>query len=291
MSMKVGERIIPRVHVNSVTPSYFRTMRIKLLDGRDFDVIDRQGGLPVAIVNKTFAHMYLNDRALNSQVLVPTPGQPPTFVAVQIVGVVADSKYGSLGEDSAAALYWPWSQRYRPLVLQINSDRGLAAQIPAVREALARLDRHVPVNVQLMQDRIARALLPSQIATALLATIGTLGLILAAIGIYGVTAYSVSQRVAEIGVRLAIGATRRQVLNMILTDAFALVSIGIALGLTLAMLVTRMLAGVLAAGLSTTDPISLGAVAALLIVIALFAALIPAWSASRIDPIVALRYE
>ncbi len=291
MSMKVGERIIPRVHVNSVTPGYFRTMHIKLLDGRDFDVTDRQERVPVAIVNKEFARMYLNDRALNSQVLVPTPGQPPTFVAVQIVGVVADSKYGSLGEDSAAALYWPWSQRYRPLVLQINSDRALAPQIPAVREALTRLDRHVPVKIELMQDRIARALLPSQIATALLGTIGTLGLILAAIGIYGVTAYSVGQRVAEIGVRLAIGATRQQVLKMILTDAFVLASIGVALGLALAMLVTRMLAGVLAAGLSATDPISIGGVAALLTVIALLAALIPAWRASRIDPTVALRYE
>jgi putative ABC transport system permease protein len=153
------------------------------------------------------------------------------------------------------------------------------------------LDPHVPVKLQLMQERLAGALLPSRIASALLGIIGSLGLLLAAIGIYGVMAYSVSQRTAEIGLRMAIGATRMQVQQMILRDAFLLVSAGMALGLAMAMLVTRMLSGVLAAGISAVDPLSFGPVGVLLATIALFAALIPAWRASHVDPVVALRHE
>jgi putative ABC transport system permease protein len=291
MSMKAGDQWVQRVHVNSVTPTYFRTMGIPLLQGRDFQATDRAGGPAVAIVNETFARKYLNNHAVDTQVLVPTPGTPPTFSGVQVVGVVADSKYGTLGEESPAALYWPWSQQYSPLVLQINSHASLAGDLTAVREALTRLDPHVPVKLQLMQERLARALLPSRVASALLGTIGSLGLLLAAVGIYGVMAYSVSRRTAEIGMRLAIGATRIQVLQMILRDAFLLVSTGMALGLAMAMLVTQMLAGVLAAGMSAIDSFSLGSVGVLLSAIALIAALIPAWRASHVDPVVALRYE
>lgn len=291
MSMKAGDRIVQRVHVNSVTPAYFHTMGIRLLQGRDFQATDRTGGLPVAIVNDTFARKYLNDHAVGAQVLVPIPGSPPRFSAVQVVGVVADSKYGTLGEEPTAALYWPWSQQYSPLVLLINSSAPLAANMIAVTEALTRMDPRVPLKVQLMQERLAGTLLPNQIASALLGIMGALGLLLASIGIYGVMAYSVSQRTAEIGMRLAIGAPRPQVLRMILRDAFLLVFTGMAVGLAIAMVVTRMLSGVLAAGISAIDPLSLGSVGILLSAISLIAAFIPAWRASRVDPVVALRYE
>jgi len=291
MSMKAGDHTIQRVHVNSVTPSYFRTMGIGLLQGRHFQATDTAKAPPVAIVNETFAGKYLGNHAVGAQVLVPTPGTPPTFSGVQIVGVVADSKYGTLGEEPTAALYWPWSQQYRPLVLEINSRAALPRELTAVREALIRLDPHVSVKLQLMQERLAGALLPSRIVSALLGTIGALGLLLAAVGIYGVMAYSVSRRIPEMGMRLAIGATRTQVLQMILRDAFLLVSIGMALGMAMTTLATRMLAGVLAAGVSATDFFSVGSVGVLLSTIALIAALIPAWRASRVDPVVALRYE
>jgi ABC-type antimicrobial peptide transport system permease subunit len=161
----------------------------------------------------------------------------------------------------------------------------------AVAEALARLDPLVPVKLQLMQERIAGALFPSRIASALLGTIGFLGLLLAAVGIYGVMAYSVSRRTPEIGLRVAIGATRLQILKMILLDAFLLVFTGMLFGGGLAVLVTRLLAGVLASGISAMDPLSFGSAGILLSAIAFLGALIPAWRASRVDPIVALRYE
>ncbi len=290
MSMKVGARIIQRVHTNSVTADYFRTMGIRLIQGRQFQETDREGGRPVAIVNETFARRYLENQALNAKILVPIPGQPPTFVGVEVVGVVADSKYGTLGEDPTPALYWPWTQKYAPLTILIRSDGSQSNQL-AVRQALATLDGHVPIKLQLMEERIAGALLPSRIASGLLGAIGTLGLILAAVGIYGVMAYNVSQRVGEIGLRLALGATRVQVLQMILRDALRLAFIGLLIGLGLSLLATRMISGILAAGISAIDPLSLGSVGVLLSMTALFAALLPSWRASRVDPAAALRSE
>ena len=291
MSMKAGDRVIPFVHVNSVTSDYFHTMGIAFLRGRDFQVNDRAGSPPVAIVNETFARKYLNNHGLDAQVLIPTPGPPPVFSGVQVVGVVADSKYGNLGEEPAPALYRPYLQQHGPLVLEVSTDSEPASAMIAVREALAHLDRHVPVKLQLMQERLAGALLPSRIASVLLGTIGALGLLLAAIGVYGVMAYSVNRRTTEIGIRLALGAARIQVLNMILRDAFWLVSVGMALGIGMALLITQPLAMLLSAGMRVTDPFSFGAVAVVLSIIALIAALIPALRASRIDPMVALRSE
>jgi predicted permease len=291
MSIKAGDRIVQRVHVNNVTPGYFRTMGIPLLQGRDFQTTDRVGGVSVAIVNETFAQKYLNNRAVDAQVMEPKPGPPTTFSGLQIVGVVADSKLGTLGEEPTAAMYRPWSQQYGPLVFQINSDAPLAGDLAAVRETLTRLDPLVPFKLQLMQERLADALLPCRIASALLGTIGFLGLLLAAVGIYGVMSYSVSHRTSEIGLRLAIGATPTQVLQMILLDALLLVSTGMVFGGAMAVLVTRLLAGVLASGMSAIDPISFGSVGILLSAVALLGALIPAWMGSRVDPMVALRYE
>lgn len=291
MSMKAGDQNIQRVFVNSVTQGYFNTMRIPLLNGRDFDESDRNGGRPVAIVNQTFANKYLHIRAVGSQVFIPSPGQPPTFSSVHIVGVVADSKYGSLGEDPTPALYWPTSQQYRALVIHISTQAPASGDVTAIRDVLSRLDPNAAVKIQLMQEQLAGAMLPSRIASVLLGVIGSLGLLLAVIGIYGVMAYSVSRRTAEIGMRLALGATRGQVLEMVLRDAGRLVCAGIGLGLLMALLVTQPLAGVLSSGMSVLDPMSFASVGAVLSVVALMAALIPAWAASRVDPVVALRSE
>lgn len=292
-SMKVGDRIVPRVHTNNVTADYFRTMGIRLVQGRQFDETDREGGRPVAIVNDSFARSYLQNQPLNAGILVPqrVPGQPePKWVGVVVVGVVADSKYGTLGEDPMPALYWPWTQQHGPLTLLIQSDSPQSNQL-AVRNALAQVGGQVPVKLQLMEERIAGALLPSRIASGLLGAIGTLGLILAAVGIYGVMAYSVGQRSGEIGLRLALGATPMQVLQMTLRDALKLAFVGLLLGLGFALVATRLLSGILASGVSVIDPLSLGSVGVLLSLTALCAALLPSWRASRVDPAVALRSE
>jgi putative ABC transport system permease protein len=295
MSMKAGDRIIQRVHVNSVTPGYFEAMRIALLRGRDFLASDRRGAMPVAIVNQTFARKYFNNNAIEGRVFIPhrpqSAGAAPVYSSVRVIGIVADSKYGSLGEDPAPALYWPYLQEYRPLVLEISIHNSPAGALTAVREAISHLDPQTPITLQLMQERLAGALLPGRMASVLLGTIGALGMLLAAIGIYGAMAFNVSRRTAEIGMRLALGATQRDVLRLILRDAFRLALLGMATGFLMALLFTRPLAGLLSTGLSVTDPLSFGGVGAVLIAVALAAAATPAWRASRIDPMVALRHE
>lgn len=270
-------------------------MRIPLVRGRDFQATDSGSAPPVAIINEAFARKYMHNDAINGEVWIPHPpsstGAPPTWSHVRVIGVAADSKYGSLGEDSTPALYWPYSQQYRPLILEVSADAGLANTLMAVRKTLGRLDTHTPVKLQLMQERLTGAMLPSRLASTLLGAMGWLGLILAAIGVYGLMAFSVSRRTAEIGVRLALRATRRQVLQMILREALGLTSVGVATGLVAALFFTRPLSGLLSAGMSTTDPLSFGAVGAVLVLVAMTAAAIPALKASKIDAMVALRYE
>jgi ABC-type antimicrobial peptide transport system permease subunit len=160
-----------------------------------------------------------------------------------------------------------------------------------VRQSLASLDPRVPIKIELMQERLAGALLPNKIASLLLSGIGTLGLLLATIGIYGVMAYSVGRRTAEIGIRMALGATKVQVLRLILKDATKLVSMGMVVGSVLALFVVQALGKTLPAGMRVVDPLSFAMVGGVLAIVALMAAFVPAWKGSHIDPNIALRSE
>jgi predicted permease len=291
MSMKAEGRIVQRVFVNSVTSDYFRTMQIPLLRGRDFQTGDRVDGVQVAIVNDAFARLYLNNNALDKLVYIPEPGAHPRFSSVKIIGVVGDSKYGSLGEETMPALYWPVSQHYRALTLVVSTNSEPAGEVAAIRQSLVSLNPSVPIKIELMRERLAGALLPSKIASLLLGGIGALGLLLATIGIYGVMAYSVECRTAEIGIRLALGATRAHVLRFILRDATSQLCVGIMTGSILAIFVAQALGKALPAGMKVVDPLSFLLVGGILASVGLTAAFVPAWRASRIDPNAALRFE
>lgn len=291
MSVKAGDQIVQRVFMNSVTPGYFRTMQIPIERGRDFQTSDGANGAQVAIVNETFARQYLHNDGLDRLVHIPVPGVAPTFSEVKIVGIVGDSKYGSLGEAPMPALYWPASQNLRNLTLIVRTSSTSAAAVSSVRSSLAALDSRVPVKIELMQERLAGALLPSKVASALLGCIGLLGLLLAAVGIYGVMACIVGRRTAEIGLRLALGGTRQYVLLLVLKDAASQLCTGVVSGSIVAALVTRPLSEVLPAGMKVLDPLSFGTVGLVLMGVGLLAATIPAWRASRIDPMQALRTE
>jgi predicted permease len=290
-SMKAGDHMVQRVFANSVTPGYFRTMQIPLLRGRDFQADDRANGVPVAIVNETFAKTYFNNDALGSLVYLPSPSDPPASSPINIIGVVGDSKYGSLGEEPMPAIYWPVSQQDRTLTLAVSTDSAPVGALTAVQQSLASLDPRVPIKIELMQGRLAGALLPNKIASLLLSGIGMLGLLLATIGIYGVMAYSVGGRTAEIGIRMALGATKAQVLRLILKDATKLVSMAMVVGVTLALLVVQTLRQALPAGMKVVDPLSFALVGGVLSLVALMAAFVPAWKGSHIDPNIALRSE
>jgi len=287
MSMDAGEHKVQLVYATRVTPGYFGTMKIPLLRGRDFQADDRANGATVAIVNETVAKTYFNNNALGSLVYLPIPSSPP----IKIIGVVRDSKYGTLGEKPMPAIYLPVSQQDRALTLAVSTDSAPAGTLTAVRQLLASLDPRVPIKIELMQERLDGALLPSKIASLLLSGIGTLGLLLATIGIYGVMAYSVARRTAEIGIRMALGATKIQVLRLILKDATKLVCIGMVVGSMLALFVVQALAEALPAGMKVVDPLSFATVGGILAIVALMAAFVPAWKGSQIDPNIALRSE
>jgi predicted permease len=291
VSLKAGDHIVQRVFANSVTSGYFRTMRIPLLQGRDFQDGDRAEGAQVAIVNETLAKRYFKGNALDHLVYMPNPGPKPTFSPVKVIGVVSDSKYGSLGEERMPALYLPFSQQNGMLTLEVRTDSEPANILGAVGQTIASLDPHTPIKIELMQDRLAGALLPSKIASLLLTSIGVLGLLLATIGIYGMVAYSVARRTNEIGIRMALGATKADVLRMILRDATNLVFVGVAVGSMLSVFIVQALRSIVPAGMHVVDPVSFAMVGCVLTIVALIAALIPAWKGSRIDPTIALRYE
>jgi putative ABC transport system permease protein len=278
------------VHANSVLEGYFDTMRIPLVEGRGFQPTDREGAAAVGIVNQTFARRHFAaSGAVGKRLRIL--GGPNESQEFQIVGVVADSKYNTLGEDPRLLVYRPFRQASMGgLTLHLRTAGPPAAVTPSVRAAMLELDRNAPVEVQPMTDTLAFALMPSRMAAILLGAMGTLGLVLALIGLYGTLAYAVSRRTAELGIRVALGASRGAVLGLVLRDGAVLVGAGLIGGAALAAAASIPLAQFVA-GASVTDIRTLGPVAVLMIVVAMAACSIPARRASKVDPMVALRYE
>ena len=270
-----------------VGPDYFRAIGIPLLRGRDFSAGDRKGSERVAIVNETFARTVFGDRD-------PIGHTITDFISTRrVVGLVKDSKYFTLGERQQLAMYEPYFAQEEPVNLNfIVRAYGLpSAYVKPVTDALGRLDSSAAIETKPIIQSMGLALLPSQAGAAMLGAMGMLGLVLAAIGLYGVLLYSVARRPREIGLRIALGATPAEVLRVVCRQTFALVGAGTTVGLALALLATRPLAMFLVPGLSTYDPGAFAAVIGVLGGVALLATLGPALRALRVDPMTALRYE
>lgn len=275
-----------------VSSGYFETMGIRLVQGRDFSASDRAGAPLVAIINEEFVRRYFPGQAAvgNSMRFV----QGDSTLHIDIVGVAENSKHWTLGENQRAAIYWPLEQRAAGMslafvVLRTNGDP--AALINPVRQALGELDRSVSVHVEPMRNTLAFALLPSQVGAILLGSLGALGLILAAFGLYAIVAYNVSRRVKEIAIRGALGATRGRILRLVVRDVAVIVSIGLVLGLGLAAVALKPVKVFLVASLSTLDPLSFVGTAAVLGFVSALAGWLPARSATRVSPVVAMRAE
>ena len=274
---------------NVVAPNYFRTMETTLLRGREFTEADREGAPGIAILNETLAaRLWPNEDALGKRVSVAGPKGP----FLEVVGVARNSKYRTLGETPRPYVYLPLSQSYDPkMTLVVRTTGEPKAIAPIVREQIRALNANLPIaDVQTLREQLELTLLPSRIAAWTLGAFGALALLLAGIGIYGVVSYGAAQRTREIGVRMALGAKEKDVLGLVLWDGLIVIGAGLAIGLLLAAVATRVIASFLY-GVGATDPLTFIAVPLLLGSVALLASYVPARRAVKVDPLVALRYE
>ena len=275
-----------------VDENYFTALGVPLLGGRFFTERDDRGAPLVAIVNETLAKKYFAGVNPVGRLIKDGGPERPDNPWMTVVGVVGDVKYDGLATPVEPTFYLPFRQNTNTaqfVVVRTASDpRALAT---AVRGAVAALDKELPVaNVKTMDELMTESVAPPRFRTMLVAVFALIGLVLAAIGIYGVMAYAVSERTHELGVRLALGATSGDVLRLVFGEAIALATIGVAAGIAGAIATTRLMAALLF-GVAPTDLVTFAALAGLLVVTALAASYVPARRAMRVDPMVALRYE
>ena len=274
---------------NVVGPGYFTTMQTPLLRGRDFTEADRQGAPGVVVINATLASMLWNGADPLGKRISLT-GQKGPFL--EIVGVTRDGKYRSLGESPQPYVYQPVFQSYDPKMTMVIRTTGEPLSVTAaVREQIRILDPNLPVSdIKTLRDQLNFSLFPSRIAALTLGGFGVLALILAAIGIYGVVSYAVARRTHEIGIRIALGAKELSVLRLVIREGLFVVTVGLVVGLSLALVTTRLIEGFLY-GVAATDAITFLTVPIVLGVVAVLASYLPARRATKVDPLVALRYE
>ena len=274
--------------VNIVSPGYLETLRIPLLSGRDFARTDGESSLPVAIVNETMARRYWRtpDQALGNRIRIARREWRT------IVGVARDIKYARVTEEPRPHVYLPATQNYSSMmVLHVRSQDAEPALLARVRSTIQTLDANVPlVRTNMLRDQTRSALSIFSMAAGTLTVFGVIAMLLTAIGTYGLVSYAARQSTHEIGIRIALGAGRRDVLGRFLGRGLRLGAVGAVCGLALSLMTARILAAVLY-GVSPTDAVSFSAALALVITIVLIASLIPAWRASRTDPIAALRHR
>ena len=286
-----AEGMEPTASLLTTDSAYFRTMRIPLKRGRLFDARDGKDAKPVVLINETFARKYFpNENPLGQQVQIGRREDGPPR---EIVGVVGTAKHGNLAEPDEAEFYLPFAQapdRYSDIVVR-TSEPPPASLETMIRRAVHEIDaqQFIP-TLKPLPELVSATLSQSRFNTALLGVFAAVAIILAAVGIYGVIAYNVTQRTKEIGIRMALGAQRRQMLTMILHQSLTMAGIGIGVGLLGAFAATRLLSALLF-GVGTTDLLTFGAVIILLGAAALFAALLPARRAMKVDPVIALHYE
>jgi predicted permease len=269
---------------NIVTPGYFRTLGLPLIAGRNFTASDRTDAPAVAIVNETLARRaWPGETAVGKRLVLGVSRRP-----IEIVGVVRAAKYRTIGEPPNPFFYVPAAQRYETVAWILLRPTGPSA-VPQVRAVIREMDPNLPiVQAASLAEMTAFTLFPQRLAAWLAAIVSTIGVLLAALGVYGVTAYHVNQRTREIGVRLALGALRGQVLGLILRHAGRLAVVGTTCGLAIAAVLTRLLEGMLY-GVRPLDPVSFAGGAIVLGALAFIASLVPATRAASINPVDALR--
>ncbi len=272
----------------AVSAGYFHTLRIPLIRGRRLTERDTKDAAPVILINQTFAHLYFaNENPLGKRVRIGHGRSRP-----EIVGVVEDVRHLGLDAEIHPEIYEPFLQvPWSSMTLVVRTSLNPTTLAAVIQREVLSLDKDQPVSQVMTMDQIvADSVGQPRFRTLLLGLFGTLALILATVGIYGVMSYSVNQRIHEIGIRMALGADRNEVLRLVVGQGLTLTMSGLAVGLAGAFALTRVLATFLY-GVSTTDPATFAGVSLLLVGAALLACYIPARRATNVDPMVALRYE
>ena len=281
-----------RLRWNSVGPDYFRTLETPIVHGRDLTDTDRAGAPPVAVVNQTFVQRYLGGQNALGHYL-SLGRRSPDATQYRIVGVVADAKYTSIRETPVPTAYLPFKQMRHISAMHVEVRTAGPAEgfLGSIRRAVGELAPDLPLEqVRTQQQEFARTIGDERMFARLAGFFGLLAVFLVATGLYGTLAYAVSRRTAEIGVRVALGAQRANVLWMVMRESLLVCAAGIALGLPLALAAARLLRSSLF-GVSPFDPSTLLFALAGLVAVALLASLIPARRATAVDPMVALRAD
>jgi predicted permease len=279
-----GDVAFPRI----VDPGYIRTMRIPLRSGRDFDSNDTiEGAAKVAIINETMARrLWPGAEAVGR--IMRTAGD----VDLQVIGVVSDVRHAALEQEAGEEMYLLGAQLgWNTEELVVRTKGSLASIVPAVRAALRHLDPGMPLDgLRSLGEIVDQAVSPRRLIVTLLGLFSLLALILASVGIYGVISYAVSQRTPELGIRLALGATKRGILWLVISDGMKPIAGGLLIGMAAAAALAQVARSLLF-GINATDPLTFAANALVFVCVGLLACWMPARRATRIDPMTALRDE
>ena len=285
----------PDIVYNPISPNYFRTMRLRLLAGREFSSADVHGVGPAVILNEAAAlSLFPGENAVGLRVKLGADNLSAWWT---VVGVVADERYFGWESDRSPTAYLPVSQILQDnmpdydaaIILRTNSEP--LSFLPAVRSTMASIDNHMALlGPETMEQRLGHTFAPHRFNMALLTAFASLALLLAAVGIYGVMAQFVAQRTHEIGIRMALGARPLEVVRLVLRQGVRLALLGLTIGIVVAAAATRLIRSLLY-GVTASDPLTFVFVATFLIFVVLLACLVPAWRAMRVDPLIALRYE
>jgi putative ABC transport system permease protein len=285
-----GQELIVATRV--ISPKYFETMSIPLLRGRQFGAEDTEKSPGVVVINETMARRYWPGEDPVGKRLSPgRPESPSDWM--QIIGVVKDVRQFDLIADPKTQMYLSYEQVgfFAPRDLVVKTDVEPLSLASAVRQTVWQIDKDQPVsNIRTMEEIAAESVARQRFSMLLLAIFAGVALLLAAVGIYGVMSYSVTQRRNEIGIRMALGAQKSDVLKLTVGQGLKLVLTGVVFGLVGAFMLTRLMSSLLF-GVGATDPTTFVSISLVLIGVALLASYIPARRATRVDPLVALRYE
>ena len=285
----------PSADIKVVTPNYFHTMNIALLSGRDFTAHDDEKAPGVVIVNQAFAQRFFpNENAIGKHIQpgASNSGQPPMR---EIVGIVGNVKGRKLNVDDVPEYYIPDTQlNFGSMTVCLRTSVEPHSIASAVRNVVSSMDPDLPLyDIKTMDEYLSATLATPRFQAMLLEVFAGLALLLTAIGLYGVIAYAVAQRTHEIGVRITLGATRANVVQMVLKSGLQLTAIGVAVGVVFSIIAARFATSFsgLLFGIKPTDVVTLAAVVVIVVLVSLLACYIPAYRASKVDPMIALRYE